>query len=822
MLADLNYRNLDDEPSLAGQQHHHRGARPAGRRPARRPRARRPRSGRRAAELVRDRGHPARVPRRVGELRAGAVTCTVHVVVPDGVDDPARPSGGNVYDRRLVDELARGWAGRCASTGSPGTSIAAGCWPTLPDGAVVLVDGLVGVRRAAMAARGRPAAARRAAAHAARRGAAERGRAADARATRVVTTSALGAGRGCSTHHGLDRGPGAGRGARASTRGRWSPDSAAGGELLCVGPVTPDKGHDVLLDALRELRDLDWRCTLRRRARPRPRRSSPARGVADGPASPTGCAFTGPLVRRPTSTLRPLDADLRRVGVPPGVLRHGRDRGAGPRYPGRRDGRRRPCPRRSAPTRRPGVLVPPDDAGALAAALRRWLTEPGSRDRLRRRGRRGGDRWRHWPGPRASCRRRLNRQRSCPYPRPARTAADGWERPSTHDVLAPGSGSLAGVAILAVLVLPARRRAVPRRAPPHRRGRARCVALVVTAGTTWCCAWRWSLLAERLDVAVPVRTAYRAYYRSQFLNATLPGGVLGDVHRGDPATAATSGALGRGLRSVVWDRASGQVGAGRAAGRCSLLAAACPDSAARLGARWRLARSPSPWSRVRSCGRAELRRVLRAGVWPGSSLASALAAARARARLRGRRRARWASTAPLPELVPLALVVLARVRAPAERRRLGPARGRGRLGLRRRRSRARAPGSSVAVVYGVMSLVATLPGLLTLLAGGYRSATPSRDPSPRRPPWLTAPTPCSAAACRSTATSTAPTDERLLLSNDADFDRVDEVRAGCDAILVGAATVRNDNPRLLVRAEAPASHARGRGRPARHAGQGDA
>ena len=42
---------------------------------------------------------------------------------------------------------------------------------------------------------------------------------------------------------------------------------------------------------------------------------------------------------------------------------------------------------------------------------------------------------------------------------------------------------------------------------------------------------------------------------------------------------------------------------------------------------------------------------------------------------------------------------------------------------------------------------------------------------------------------------------RLLLSNDADFDRVDEVRAGCDAILVGAATVRKDNPRLLVRAE---------------------
>jgi len=41
--------------------------------------------------------------------------------------------------------------------------------------------------------------------------------------------------------------------------------------------------------------------------------------------------------------------------------------------------------------------------------------------------------------------------------------------------------------------------------------------------------------------------------------------------------------------------------------------------------------------------------------------------------------------------------------------------------------------------------------------------------------------------------------ERLILSGPADLDRVDEVRAGCDAILVGAQTVRADNPRLLIR-----------------------
>jgi 5-amino-6-(5-phosphoribosylamino)uracil reductase len=42
-------------------------------------------------------------------------------------------------------------------------------------------------------------------------------------------------------------------------------------------------------------------------------------------------------------------------------------------------------------------------------------------------------------------------------------------------------------------------------------------------------------------------------------------------------------------------------------------------------------------------------------------------------------------------------------------------------------------------------------------------------------------------------------ESRLLLSNESDFDRVDHVRAGVDAILVGATTIRNDNPRLLVR-----------------------
>jgi len=54
---------------------------------------------------------------------------------------------------------------------------------------------------------------------------------------------------------------------------------------------------------------------------------------------------------------------------------------------------------------------------------------------------------------------------------------------------------------------------------------------------------------------------------------------------------------------------------------------------------------------------------------------------------------------------------------------------------------------------------------------------------------------------------------RLLLSNEDDFDRVDAVRASCDAILVGAATVRVDNPRLLVRSQARRDDRSARGLP---------
>src|SRR5262245_37935057 len=76
------------------------------------------------------------------------------------------------------------------------------------------------------------------------------------------------------------------------------------------------------------------------------------------------------------------------------------------------------------------------------------------------------------------------------------------------------------------------------------------VAVAVVAGTTVCAAQRWRLVGRGLGVHLSLGTAVAAYYRSQFLNSVLPGGVLGDVHR---AVAH------RTLRSVFWERVLGHL-----------------------------------------------------------------------------------------------------------------------------------------------------------------------------------------------------------------------------------------------------------------------
>jgi hypothetical protein len=84
-------------------------------------------------------------------------------------------------------------------------------------------------------------------------------------------------------------------------------------------------------------------------------------------------------------------------------------------------------------------------------------------------------------------------------------------------------------------------------------------ALAVGALTTLASAWRWRLVARHLGLGgLSVRAAVAACYRSQLLNSVLPGGVLGDVHRAvDHGRRA--GATGLAARSVAWERGLGQI-----------------------------------------------------------------------------------------------------------------------------------------------------------------------------------------------------------------------------------------------------------------------
>ena len=148
VLGELSYRNLDDSPALAGVNtttealakvvadglaaRIRSGA--SGRAPVTWPASRSPS------------GSPTSRGRATNE------TCdAVHVVVPDTVDDPSRPSGGNTYDRRLCAGLtALGWSvhlhpvpGRWPRPGSQALAVLAELLAALPDGSLALLDGLV-------------------------------------------------------------------------------------------------------------------------------------------------------------------------------------------------------------------------------------------------------------------------------------------------------------------------------------------------------------------------------------------------------------------------------------------------------------------------------------------------------------------------------------------------------------------------------------------------------------------------------------------------------------------------------------------------------
>jgi glycosyltransferase 2 family protein len=82
-------------------------------------------------------------------------------------------------------------------------------------------------------------------------------------------------------------------------------------------------------------------------------------------------------------------------------------------------------------------------------------------------------------------------------------------------------------------------------------------ALVLNAGSTVASAWRWRVVSRALDAPLRVWQSITGYYRSQFLNSVLPGGILGDAHRG-VHHGRKAGDLGVGLRATVWERVTGQ------------------------------------------------------------------------------------------------------------------------------------------------------------------------------------------------------------------------------------------------------------------------
>jgi glycosyltransferase 2 family protein len=295
--------------------------------------------------------------------------------------------------------------------------------------------------------------------------------------------------------------------------------------------------------------------------------------------------------------------------------------------------------------------------------------------------------------------------------------------------------------------------------------------------TTICCAWRWRIVARGLGLDLPLGTAVAAYYRSLFLNLTVPGGVVGDVHRGWSHGRDTSD-IGRGLRAVAWERSAGQfvqvvltvtvllvapspiqrfvqlavlVLVAAVAGVA--LAARVLPAVRRSGAvRKRSARgsrrgreraaggspwarlggaggSPwarmggvggSLWARVRSAAARDLRDALLARrAWPGIALASTLVVAGHAATFLIAARSAGV-TAPLPEMLPLALLVLQGAALPNIGG-WGP-----REGITAWVFAAAGLGASLgvatAVVYGVIVFVASLPGAVVLVAAWVRPA----------------------------------------------------------------------------------------------------
>ncbi|MFB4308876.1 glycosyltransferase family 4 protein [Actinomadura sp. GTD37] len=318
------------------------------------------------------------------------------VVVPGGIDDGGAPSGGNRYDRRLCDELA--------ASGRPVREVAApGAWPrpdaaaraglarslaALPDGAVVLMDGLVacGVPDIVV-----PEAGRLRLAVLVHLPLGDEPGQDDLNAGERKVLDAAGAVVATSpwakdhliAHHGLDPSR-----VHAVAPGTDPAPLASGTDgasrLLCVASVTPRKGHDVLVEALAALGHLPWHCECAGPLGRDPGHVTRLRRLIGRHELGGRVDLAGPLTGKrlddayAAADLLVLPSRAETFGM---VVTEALARGV-PVVATAVDGV--PDTLGWDPTGAvPGLLVPPDEPGALASALRRWLVEPELRGRLR-------------------------------------------------------------------------------------------------------------------------------------------------------------------------------------------------------------------------------------------------------------------------------------------------------------------------------------------------------------------------------------------------------------------------------------------------------
>jgi uncharacterized membrane protein YbhN (UPF0104 family) len=273
-------------------------------------------------------------------------------------------------------------------------------------------------------------------------------------------------------------------------------------------------------------------------------------------------------------------------------------------------------------------------------------------------------------------------------------------------------------------------------------------ALAIGVLTTVLSAWRWCLAARGIGITLPMRTAVADYYQSLFLNATLPGGLLGDVNRA-VQNGKSSGSVGRGIRAVVLERSAGQitlflVGAVTLVVYPSvLLGVSLPGPAllAVVGGALAVAaivvvgavRRPSSriGRAVRTMGSDVRRGLLARGTWPGVVASSAIILGGHLATFLLAARAAGA-TASVSKLLPLAVLALVAMTLPLSIGGWGPREGVtawafGAAGL------GATEGLTTAVVYGLFAFAAAMPGVAILVVRWFaRLRKPVIEPTPVR------------------------------------------------------------------------------------------